>query len=404
MRYAPWEKLLEAFVLILAGGTAMNQIDTILRPDTAVQLAFGLTQCAHSSGVQRTLDACSFPTVASLQQANERLYHRYGRALHQDCSQDYLLLDLDVTGLLAGQQAEESAKGYFANHRGGYGRQLCRVVVTASHEILCQALLPGNTLSKATLKPAIRHAVAILGEVASCHSDLLFRWDAGFGTDQNINWMLTQNYQILGKMYSQTRVRKLARSVTRWRPTPSSPGRELGRLPHPHRFARRTTQLAVRTPKKHPSGAWAYGILVTTLHHLPADDLVTLYDERGGGIESDFRSDRQGLGLATRRKHRLAAQYLLLLLAERAHNVLVWTTDQFASPLTQFGMLRLVRDAFQVDGYLLLQQSTIVEIGLNRRHPYAHVLQKSFNRLLNGMPQLTLWDPIEVSKNRKRSS
>lgn len=187
MRYAPWEKLLEAFVLILAGGTAMKQIDTILRPDTAGQLAFGLTHCAHSSVVHRTLDACSFITVAALQQANERLYHRYGQARHQDCSQDYLLLDLDVTGLLAGQQAEESTKGYFANHRGGYGRQLCRVVATAYHEILCQALLAGNTLSQATLKPAIRHAVTILGEVASCHSGLLLRWDAGFGTDQNIN-------------------------------------------------------------------------------------------------------------------------------------------------------------------------------------------------------------------------
>ncbi len=135
----------------------MNQLDTILLPEKAVQLAFGLTQCAHSSVVQKTLDACSSRTV-TLQQANEQLYHRYGQALSSDCSQEYLLLDLDVTGLLAGQQAEESTKGYFANHRGCSGRQLCRVIATAYHEILCQALLPGDTLSKATLKPAIRHA------------------------------------------------------------------------------------------------------------------------------------------------------------------------------------------------------------------------------------------------------
>jgi hypothetical protein len=378
----------------------MNQLETILFPDTAVQLAFGLTQCAHSSVVQKTLDACSSQTVTTLQHANEQLYHRYGQAPSHDCSQAYLLLDLDVTGLLAGPQAEASTKGYFANHRGCSGRQLCRVIATAYHEILCQALFSGDTLSKATLKPAICHAVALLAEAATCHSALLFRWDAGFGTDQNINWMLTQNYQIVGKMYSHTRVRKLARSVTDWRPTPSSPGREMGTLPQPHRFARRTTQLAVRTPKKHPKGAWAYGILVTTLHHLPAEELVTLYDARGGGIETEFRSDRQGLGLATRRKHRMAAQQVLLLLAERAHNVLVWTTDHLAPPLNQFGMLRLVRDAFQVSGYLLRRHSTIVEIGLNRRHPYAYALRDSFNRLLNGTPHITLWDPVERVKEQ----
>lgn len=390
-------------MLIVAGGTAMNQLDTILLPDKAVQLAFGLTQWAHSSVVQKTLDACSVHTVTTLQQANEQLYHRYGQAPSQDCSQEYLLLDLEVTGLLAGQQAEESTKGYFAHHQGCCGRQLCRVIATGYHEILCQALLPGNTLSKVTLKPAIRHAVSILADVASCHADLLFRFDAGFGTDQNINWMLTQNFQILGKMYSQTRVRKLARSVTPWQPTPSSPGREMGPLPHPHRFARRTTQLAVRTPKKHPEGAWAYGILVTTLHHLPVEELVTLYDDRGGCIESEFQSDRQGLGLATRRKHRMAAQQLWLLLAERAHNLLVWTSDRLSPPLNQFGMLRLVRDVFQVSGYLLMHHATIVEIGLNRRHPYAYALRDSFHRLLNGTPHITLWDPVECIKEQENA-
>lgn len=378
----------------------MNQLDPILLPEKAVQLAFGLTQCAHSSVVQKTLDACLVQTVTALQQANEHLYHGYGQAPSHDCSQEYLLLDLDVTGLLAGQQAEESTKGYFANHQGCSGRQLCRVIATTYHEILCQALLPGNTLSKATLKPAIRHAVSILAEVAACHADLLFRFDAGCGTDQNINWMLTQNYQILGKMYAQTRVRKLARSVPHWQPTPSSPGREMGALPHPYRFARRTPQLAVRTPKKHPEGTWAYGILVTTLHHLPAEELVTLYDDRGGGIESEFRSDRQGLGLATRRKHRMAAQQLFLLLAERAHNLLVWTSDRLCPPLNQLGMLRLVRDVFQVSGYLLVHHGTIVEIGLNRRHPHAYALRESFNRLLNGTPRITLWDPVECIKEQ----
>lgn len=396
--HAAWEKLLDALVLILAGGTAMNQIETILLPEKAVQVAFGRDQCAHSSGIQDTLDACTPETLKELQQANERLYQRYGHAIEHDFSQGNLILDLDLTGLLASSQAEGRVEGYFANHRGEYGRQLCRVTATAYHEIVCQAWLPGNTLSKATLKPAIQQAVKLLQLFPTQRKQTLIRWDAGFGPAKNINWMLTQGYQILGKMYAHKRVCKLARSVTEWLPSPSSPGREMGVVTKPHRYARKTSQIVVRTPKKHPPNTWAYGTLVSTLQHVSPEELVDLYDARGGGIETEFRGDRQGLGLAKRRKHRMLAQQMLIHLAERAHNLLVWTAQRLDPPLNQYGMLRLVRDASQVNGYLLLHRNSPLEVGLNRRHPYAYALRDGFNRLLTGPPRLTLWDPVEIVK------
>jgi hypothetical protein len=394
--HAPWEKLVDAFVLILAGGTAMTQMETLLLPDKAVQVAFGREVCAHSSVVQDTLDACTADTVRRLQDANTRLYQRYGVALHHNFRQEYLVLDLDLTGLLAAQGAEGSAKGYFAKFRGRYGRQLCRV--TAAQEIVCQALLFGNTLSKATLKPAIQQAFSVLQFPASRRPDLLLRWDAGFGTDKNINWMLSQGYQILGKMYAHKRVLKLARSVTEWVSTPSSPGREMGVPAQPHRYARKTRQLVVRTPKKSPPKTWGYGVLVSTLPHFSDAELVALYDARGGGIETAFRDDRQGLGLAKRRKHGMAAQQVLIHLAERAHNLIVWAARHLDPPLNQFGILRLVRDALQVNGYVLLHNNTIVEIGLNRRHPYVYALRNGLTRLLNGQPRIVLWEPVESVK------
>jgi hypothetical protein len=384
----------------LAGGTAMNQIDTLVFPDTALQRAFGREHCAHSSVVQNTLDACTPDTVSHLQQANMRLYQHYGQAVAHDFSQEYLLLDLDLTGLLAGPQSEGSTKGYFANHRGASGRQLCRVTATAFDEILCQRLLSGATLSQTTLKPAIQQAAAILQLSPAQRQDTLLRWDAGFGTDHNINWMLSQGYQIIGKMYAHKRVRKLARTVTAWHPTPSSPGREMGIPPLPHRYARKTSQLVVRTPKKHPPNTWAYGVLVTTLHHLTPEALVDLYDDRGGGIETEFRADRQGLGLAKRRKRRMVAQQMLVHLAERAHNVLVWTTHQLDPPLNHYGLLRLVRDAFQITGYVLIREHTLTEIGLNQRHPLVYAVRDGFNRLLTSPVQLTLCDPVEHIKER----
>jgi hypothetical protein len=398
--HAPWEKLLDTLMLILAGGTAMNQVETLLRPDKALQWSFGRQQCAHSSIIQETRDACTTETVSSLQAANERLYQIHGQSLHHNVSQTPLLLDLDLTGLLASKRADASTKGSFPEHKGSYGRQLCRVSATPYQEILCQALLPGDPVSQVTLKPAIQHLQQVLRLSKSQRQQTLLRWDAGFGTDRNINWMLSQDDQILGKMYAHKRVRKLSRTVLEWMPTASSPGREMGVLTTPHRYARKTTQVLVRTPKKHPANTWSYGALVSTLLHLPPQELVDLYDDRGGGIETEFRSDRQGLGLSTRRKHRMAAQQRLIHLAERAHNMLMWTTHQLGIPLKQFGMLKLVRDVFQVNGYLLIANEQPLEIGLNRHHPLAYALRDGFNKLFAGCPQMKLWDPVEYIKER----
>jgi hypothetical protein len=271
-------------------------------------------------------------------------------------------------------------------------------MATPYQEILCQALLIGETLSQATLKPAIQQAQQILGLSKSQRQQTLLRWDAGFGTDKNINWMLSQEYQILGKMYAHKRVRKLFRSVKEWVPTPSSPGREMGVITTPHRYARKTRQVMVRTPKKHPGNTWSYGALVTTLFHLTSQELVDLYDDRGGGIETEFRSDRQGLGISRRRKHRMAAQQVLIHLAERAHNLLIWTAQRLGFPMNQYGMLKLVRDVFQVNGYLLIANEQPLEIGLNRHHPLAYALCDGFNKLLAGCPHMRLWNPVEYVK------
>jgi hypothetical protein len=391
--HSPWEKMIDAIALILAGGTAMSQMETLIRPDKALQLSFSRAQYAHSALIQDMLDGCTPETVLQLQQKSGSLYYHHGQALQHDFSHQLLTLDLDLTGLLASKRAESSTKGYFAHHPGAYGRQLCRVIATSYQEIVCQSLLPGDTPSQVTLKPAILQMQQILHLSKAQQQRTLLRWDAGFGTDKNINWMLTQDYQVLGKVFAHGRVSKLRRTVSKWLPTPSSPGREVAIVDKPHRYARKTRQYVVRTPKK--TNTWAYGALVTTLMDLDPFEVVDLYDERGGGIETDFRSDRQGLGLAKRRKHRMAAQQILIELGGRAHNLLVWTAKQLGAPISQYGMVKLVRDAFQVNGYVLFAQDRPIEIGLNLRHPLACALYDGFNQLFSGQPQRKLWDPVE---------
>ena len=51
---------------------------------------------------------------------------------------------------------------------------------------------------------------------------------------------------------------------------------------------------------------------------------VYFYDQRGGGVETANKEDKQGLGLSKRNKKRFEAQQIVVLLSALAHNVLVW--------------------------------------------------------------------------------
>jgi hypothetical protein len=96
--HSPWEKMIDTIALILAGGTAMSQMETLIRPDKALQLSFGRSQYAHASLVQDMLDRCTPETVRKLQQKNGHLYYQHGKALQHDFSQQLLTLDIDLTG------------------------------------------------------------------------------------------------------------------------------------------------------------------------------------------------------------------------------------------------------------------------------------------------------------------
>src|SRR5262249_53071892 len=66
---------------------------------------------------------------------------------------------------------------------------------------------------------------------------------------------------------------------------------------------------------------------------LPA--YVTFYDLRGGGIETSFNGDKQGLGLTKRTKKRFETQHMLMLLGSLAHNVVIWARSWLTSPETR---------------------------------------------------------------------
>lgn len=120
LSYTPYDKLLTCLVSILSGCHAISQINTRIRPDTALARAWGFQGFAEQSTVADTLDHFTATNIQQLRAAINSIYVREGEAVYyQDPHQDLLILDVDLTGLPASKHAEGSTKGYFSGKNGG---------------------------------------------------------------------------------------------------------------------------------------------------------------------------------------------------------------------------------------------------------------------------------------------
>lgn len=77
---------------------------------------------AQQSTVADTLNSFTGVNVQQLRAATSSIYLREGHAIRHDYErEEFLILDIDLTGLPASQHAEESTKGYFSGKKGGTG-------------------------------------------------------------------------------------------------------------------------------------------------------------------------------------------------------------------------------------------------------------------------------------------
>jgi Transposase DDE domain group 1 len=245
--HTPVDKLETLLVSLLAGNRAVYQINTTIRPDFALAQAWGQAQFAEQSTVAETLNHVCEADVTQLQQGSASLLHRHSRSLQHPFDTHWLLVDYDTTGLLISKRAEGSQKGYFSGHPNRYGRQLVRLSAPSYHETLSSALYAGNTHAFATLKQTVATFEQLLPQAQQHRSQIIFRSDAGIGTDANINWLLWRGYHVLTKGFSQTRAAAQARLVApgAWRQD-SDADRWIAPAPRPPRFGRHTEMYLVR--------------------------------------------------------------------------------------------------------------------------------------------------------------
>jgi hypothetical protein len=269
------------------------------------------------------------------------------------------------------------------------------VIGTWYEEIVVERLFDGKTQLNSALRPLIEAAETTLELDEAKRKRTIVRVDSGGGSVDDINWLLDKKYQVHGKDYSGVRAKTLAESVTEWITDPADSRRQMGWVTAAADvYCRPVKRIAVRCRKK--NGQWGYGVIISTLsvadvllltggYLQDADDpkavllaYVNFYDERGGGVEIEIKQDKQGLATSKRNKRRFEAQQVLIQLEALAHNVLIWARQWLAPRcpnIARLGLKRLVRDVFQMDGFLIFDQTLdLLHIVLNQADPLAKEL------------------------------
>jgi hypothetical protein len=418
VEYKPTDKLVFVVLGIVSGCEVVFDINRKLRVDKTLLRAFGYSKCADQSVIQDTLNASTEQNVLQMEEALKTIWDENNLTVpileNARIEGRIETIDMDLSGMPASKKAECSTKGYFAGEKNIHGRQLARIVFAKTREIIAESLYPGNKTSCKAFKPMVEKMEHILGLTDISHRKLIrFRLDAGFGTDENIDYALWRGYHLLVKMYSGKRAKKLANSVKEWvdiSPSLDNHSRQAGWITEPHRYSRKTKQLSIRTMK---DKKYQYSVIVTT--DMDADIQTTTddYDGRSGVPESSFCQDNQGLGNNKRRKRGFDAQRMLMLLTQLSHNLIRWiqkwmitaveqsveeqslpeTSDDIISTdksspekaiktLKEFGMKRFVCQIICLTGKVKMKDGKVLSVIINPLYPLVSRIIIAFKALL----------------------
>ncbi len=158
--------------------------------------------------------------------------------------------------------------------------------------------------------------------------------------------------------------------------------RQIAITPQPLVYCKPTQQHVLRWTTE--TGLIKHAIVLSSILDWSVQTLMQEYDDRAL-CEKEIQADKSGLALEHRRKKRLAAQEMVILLTDVAHNLLAWTSRwMFSSgPLAGFGPLRLTQDVLAQPGRLRFAGQQLCEVQLNIRHPHAQATAEALTRLFD---------------------
>jgi hypothetical protein len=198
----------------------------------------------------------------------------------------------------------------------------------------------------------------------------VWRLDGGAGSDEHLRGLLAQDHHVMAKGMSNRRAKAWARKVRRW---DAYDDVWVGEVVPDVDYGRPVRAFVKRRLKK---GKPCYSYYVSSLSLPSKGHFMRLYNDRGGAEVEQFRSDKDGLHLAARRKRGFLAQKGFVLLTDLAHNLLADFHHRAleGSPFEGYGPKRIVRDLLAMQGRLVFEAGKLERIELLSQNQNAREL------------------------------
>ena len=238
------------------------------------------------------------------------------------------------------------------------------------------------------LIPAVLATEEFLGLTPDQRHRIVWRTDGGFGSDDNLSWLVKRGYQIMAKGFSGKRALAWARRTHTWFEVRAGQ-RWLAWTPHQVAWGYPLQIVVARWLT--PTGKVRHALYLTTLLHLPLlTTIADLYDERGGA-QVEIGSDKISLHITHRRSQSMLAQEALILLADLAHNLLAWFHRDLLgdTPFASYGPKRIIQQLLAIPGELVFEGETLVEVRLKQSHVLAQPMLDILTRLWDADETLT---------------
>lgn len=110
------DKLTQVVISMLAGCEYISEVNSKLTCEEALAEVWQFKRFSEQSNLARTLDELSLMNLSQLEQAVRQIWQANSRTLEHDW-RGFLQLDLDLSGLRCGKQAEGAEKGYFSGKK-----------------------------------------------------------------------------------------------------------------------------------------------------------------------------------------------------------------------------------------------------------------------------------------------
>jgi hypothetical protein len=210
------------------------------------------------------------------------------------------------------------------------------------------------------LKPAVLATEFALDLSPKQRQRTVWRLDGGSGSEAKLRWLLERDYHLVAKGMNHHRAKTLADQVRRW---DSYRDIWLGEVPGPHDYPR---PVRIFVKRRLVKGEFRHNYYLTTLSQASKRLSLQSYDARGAAEVEQFRNDKQGLGLAARRKRSFSGQKAYVLLTDLAHNLLAdfYNTALIGTPFEPFGPKRIVRDLLCAPGKLYFHGFSLAKVEL----------------------------------------